>query len=78
MAFYLSNVEQYLFQGGPWKQFYDNAATLPLDDSSTFIRFWAEVLQPDTPISLVSMKPFLDAYAAGKIKNYGDVGKFPR
>ena len=42
-AFYLSNVERYLFQGngnqnGGWTNFYDNVATLPLDASSTFIR----------------------------------------
>jgi hypothetical protein len=42
-AFYLSNVEQYLFQGngnqnGGWKNFYDSCGTLPLDSTSTFIR----------------------------------------
>ncbi len=43
-AFYVSNVEQYLFQSNPnavnggAKQFYENVAMLPLDDSSMFIR----------------------------------------
>jgi hypothetical protein len=37
-AFYLSNVEQYLRQDGLWYAFCANVATLPLDDSSTFIR----------------------------------------
>ena len=43
-AFYLSNVEQYLFRppngGGPPvdRQFYESVGTLPLDESSTFIR----------------------------------------
>ena len=37
-AFYLSNVEQYLTQDGLWGAFCANVATLPLDDSSTFIR----------------------------------------
>jgi hypothetical protein len=37
-AFYLSNVEQYLYQDGKWAAFCANVATLPLDDSSTFIR----------------------------------------
>jgi hypothetical protein len=42
-AFYLSNVEQYLFQGngnqnGGWKNFYENCGALPLDSTSTFIR----------------------------------------
>ncbi len=36
-AFYLSNVEQYLQQEGKWYTFCGNFATLPLDDSSTFI-----------------------------------------
>ena len=36
-AFYLSNVEQYLSQDSKWYTFCGNFATLPLDDSSTFI-----------------------------------------
>jgi len=37
-AFYLSNVEQYLYQDAKWDAFCRNVATLPLDASSTFIR----------------------------------------
>jgi hypothetical protein len=38
-AFYLSNVEQYLFQqGDDWRKFYTNVGALPLDSTSTFIR----------------------------------------
>ena len=37
-AFYLSNVEQYLNMDGLWATFCSNVATLPLDDSSRFIR----------------------------------------
>jgi hypothetical protein len=37
-AFYTSNVEQYLFQNGVWGEFARNVATLPQDESSTFIR----------------------------------------
>jgi hypothetical protein len=37
-AFYLSNVEQYLRQDLIWDNFCANVATLPLDDTSTFIR----------------------------------------
>ena len=37
-AFYLSNVEQYLYQDGIWDAFCRNAATLPIDASSQFIR----------------------------------------
>jgi hypothetical protein len=41
-VFYTSNVEMYLFQqGDDWKQFYENVAALPLQPSSTFIRFAA-------------------------------------
>jgi hypothetical protein len=42
-AFYLSNVEQYLFQqDDDWSRFYANAATLPTDPTSTFIRSTAD------------------------------------
>jgi hypothetical protein len=37
-AFYLSNVEQYLYQDGKWDAFCRNVASLPLDSSSMFIR----------------------------------------
>ncbi len=37
-AFYLSNVEDYLYREGSWKSFCENAATLPLDETSAFIR----------------------------------------
>lgn len=37
-AFYLSNVEQYLYSDGKLLEFFKNAATLPMDASSTFIR----------------------------------------
>lgn len=38
-AFYLSNVEQYLFrQDDDWRRFFANAATLPVDSTSVFIR----------------------------------------
>ena len=77
-AFYLSNVEQYLFQGGPWKKFYENVATLPLDDTSTFIRFWAPVLDPNSPERLAPIKPFLEAVAAGQIKRFEDLGKIAK
>jgi hypothetical protein len=37
-AFYLSNVEQYLNMDNIWNDFCANAATLPIDDTSQFIR----------------------------------------
>ena len=36
-AFYLSNVEQFLRMDGTWDNFCASVATLPLDDTSTFI-----------------------------------------
>jgi hypothetical protein len=37
-AFYLSNVEQFLLQDGRWDIFCSSVATLPLDETSSFIR----------------------------------------
>ncbi len=37
-AFYVSNVEQYLERGGTWTTFCENAASLPIDAASIFIR----------------------------------------
>ena len=41
-TFYVSNVEQYLFQQGDEAQrFYENVATLPIDSTSLFVRSFA-------------------------------------
>ena len=37
-AFYLSNVEQFLVQDGKWNKFCASVSTLPLDETSFFIR----------------------------------------
>jgi hypothetical protein len=37
-AFYLSNVEQFLFQDGKWERFCSSVASLPIDNTSMFIR----------------------------------------
>src|SRR6185295_14056028 len=37
-AFYVSNVEQYLRRNNVWNAFCSNVATMPLDESSVFIR----------------------------------------
>jgi len=37
-AFYLSNVEQYLYMDGIWNDFCSNASQLPVDETSQFIR----------------------------------------
>jgi hypothetical protein len=83
-AFYLSNVEQYLFQGngnqnGGWTNFYDNVATLPLDASSTFIRSAGGGVRGfggggmRAPNVIASMQETIAAVKAGKIQRYIDV-----
>jgi hypothetical protein len=80
-AFYLSNVEQYLFeQGNDWRKFYENVATLPLDSSSTFIRSWFNGggslvgTRGARSVSLLSsIQDFLKAYNAGGLRRYRDV-----
>ena len=83
-AFYVSNVEFYLFrQGDDWKHFYDNVATLPLDGSSTFIRSLSQSygFRPEVPRSpngaqlelLCSMQGLLKVYSDGKIMSYMDM-----
>ena len=52
-AFYLSNVEEYLKQDGKQRTFCENAATLPIDDTSTFIRS-SRSGTPDFGFELVS------------------------
>lgn len=47
-AFYLSNVEEYLVPDGVWRDFCANVATLPLDETSTFIRS-VRLEEPGTP-----------------------------
>jgi hypothetical protein len=52
-AFYLSNVEEYLKQDGKQTTFCENASTLPIDDTSTFIRS-SRSGTPDLGFELVS------------------------
>lgn len=68
-AFYVSNVEQYLFGDNKDRAFYGNVATLPVDSASVFIRpysmrrsGWGGPTQSLCPIA-----PFLKAVAAGRI-----------
>ncbi len=84
-AFYLSNVEQYLFQqGDDWRHFFDNVAELPLDSNSTFIRsvFDGAVYYRGAPPfggymrarqMLASMLAQVTAFRAGKLMTYSDV-----
>ena len=84
-AFYLSNVEQYLFQqGDDWRRFFENVSTLPLDSSSTFIRsvFDGAVYYRGASSyggymrarqMLASMLAQVAAFKDGKLMTYSDV-----
>ncbi len=81
-AFYLSNVEQYLFQqDDDWSKFYKNVDTLPLDSSATFIRSVFNGLAPTyqsnvglRSVSLLSSIPdLLKAFGTGDVRTYSDV-----
>jgi hypothetical protein len=66
-AFYVSNVEQYLFRNAVAQEFYANVATLPLDDNAVFIRSASgrSVIDP--------VRAVLNEFAAGRLKVYMDV-----
>lgn len=66
-AFYVSNVEQYLFQEGKNQAFYDNVATLPLTPASVFIRPYSLRRGGGPTQSLCAIVPFLAAARAGRI-----------
>ena len=78
-AFYLSNVEQYLFMEGIADKFYNNVKTLPLDASSTFLRSG----RPDGQFGggiggglvsmLSSMQDVIRAFDAGRLRQWSDV-----
>jgi hypothetical protein len=70
-AFYLSNVEQYLFMDGKSETFYENVATLPLNDTSVFIRPYA-MRQYAGPDPLCGIVKFLAAAQAGRIRTNND------
>ncbi len=78
-AFYLSNVEQYLFQDDAWRRFYTNVGTLPLDSSSTFIRSVFNGMGFNNYGTmrgqqlLASMLGQVGLFNAGKLLSYPDV-----
>jgi hypothetical protein len=71
-AFYLSNVEQYLFQDGKQRAFYDNVAALPVNEKSVFIRPYSLRRSGGTAQSLCAIAGFIDAVGAGRISSNGD------
>lgn len=79
-AFYVSNVEQYLFGDGAHTAFYANVGTLPVDSASVFIRPYtlrrwfggsteAEALCP--------IAPFLRSVAQGLVQSNNDALSCP-
>jgi hypothetical protein len=88
-AFYVSNVEQYLFMNEGWKNFYASVATLPLDSKSVFIRplintgtgtYTASPLfrtgfHWDT--LLFPIEDLIAAFEAGMIHGYYDIIQLP-
>jgi hypothetical protein len=73
-AFYLSNVERYLFdRRRSWRRFYMNVALLPYDDKSIFIR--AILNRPaGTVVSLLApISDLLKAVDDGRVREYPDV-----
>jgi hypothetical protein len=83
MAFYTSNVEQYLFQGDSWKKFFTNVSTMPLDEKSVFLRayfnrsgfrFQANAVSGLQSSTLVDpIQGLLAAFGRGDIHTYYDV-----
>ena len=68
-AFYVSNVEQYLFMEiGKAAAFYANVATMPLNDSSVFIRPYA-LRRYGGSAGLCPITAYLKAAADGRITN---------
>jgi hypothetical protein len=79
-VFYLSNVEQYLFQTDDWVRFYRNVATLPLDSTSTFIRSVTNRMRFTQPPSSLLMSQLTSPITSlvrdvtnGQVQSYGDV-----
>lgn len=67
-AFYVSNVEQYLYGDGKAQAFYDNVRTLPIDTGSVFIRPYALRGRGGGPGDpLCPIGAFLRAQAEGRI-----------
>ena len=71
-AFYVSNVEQYLFQDGKARTFYDNVATLPLTETSVFIRPYSLRRESWAAEPLCPIAGFIREVRGGRISSNGD------
>ena len=70
-AFYVSNVEQYLFQDRKETAFYENVGMLPITDASVFIRPYA-MQRGGATAALCGIGTFLKGVQAGRVLNYND------
>ena len=86
-AFYVSNVEQYLFGDGVDRAFYANVATLPLDSASVFIRpytlrrLFRGPMLPGSEGSSEALCPigaFLRSVEQGRVTSNNDALSCPR
>jgi|SRR5579862_4685905 len=85
-AFYVSNVEQYLFQDGIFPDFARNVATLPVDDRSVFIRSVSDRFGYQGPnrwtdgrsTALDPIRSFVRDFLANRIHSYPDVNSRSR
>jgi len=85
-AFYVSNVEQYLFQDGRFGEFARNVSTLPVDSRSTFIRsVWTRfgysgtMLGPDSrATALYPIRDFVKDFQDGLLQSYYDLNSRSR
>jgi hypothetical protein len=72
-AFYVSNVEQYLFQDGKATAFYENVGTLPISEASVFIRPYSlRRGGGGATQSLCSITSFLTAFGNGRVFGNND------
>jgi hypothetical protein len=72
-AFYVSNVESYLFGDGKQFQFYANVATLPVTETSVFIRPYSMRRGGGGPTSsLCPIASFIRAVNAGRVYSNND------
>ena len=71
-AFYVSNVEQYLFQDSKATAFYENVASLPVTATSVFIRPYSMRRGGGETQSLCAIGQFVAAAGAGRVYNNND------
>ncbi len=70
-AFYVSNVEQYLFREAKATMFYDNVATLPINEESIFIRPYSLRRIGFGMMPLCAIGPFLESMRATPNASFG-------